>query len=79
MRRNELDYFLGALLDFHKDVSDINFTVDKPMQVESRDLVPRAGQSPVERLSPFQTEMIALNLIGGSHRLTEGPARHGIL
>ena len=34
MRRNELEYILGTLLDFDKDVSDINFTVDKPPQVE---------------------------------------------
>ena len=35
MRRNELDYVLGTMLDSNKDVSDLNITVDKPLQVES--------------------------------------------
>ena len=30
----ELDYILGTMLDSHKDVSDLNFTVEKPLQVE---------------------------------------------
>ena len=34
MRRNELDYLLGTLLDFSKEVSDIILTVGKPLQVE---------------------------------------------
>ncbi len=78
MRRNELDYYLNALLDFHKDVSDINFTVDKPMQVEVTGVLSTVPcNPPIDRLSPFQTEMIALNLIGGSHRLTEDLLRTG--
>ena len=41
MRRNELDFILGTLLDTHEDVSDLLFTVDKPLQVEaSGTLVP---------------------------------------
>ncbi len=78
MRRNEVDYLLGALLDFNKDVSDILFTVDRPLQVEvSGQLLPVPIQPPIERLTPFQTEMIALNIIGGSQRLMDDLMRTG--
>src|SRR4051812_495247 len=78
MRRNELDYVLNTLLDFNKEVSDIVFTVDKPLQVEvSGQLLPVPIQPPVERLTPFQTEMVALNLLSNSQRLTEELMRAG--
>jgi len=78
MRRNELDYILGAMLDSHKDVSDLNITVDKPLQVESSgQLVPVTIEPPIEKLTPFQTESIALNLVGGSRRLTEDLLKTG--
>ncbi len=78
MRRNELDYVLNTLLDFNKEVSDINFTVGKPLQVEvTGQLLPVPITPPIESLTAFQTEMIALNLIGGSKRLTEELLRTG--
>jgi twitching motility protein PilT len=78
MRRNELDYILGTLLDFRANVSDLLFTVDKPPQVETEGvLVPVPLDPPIETLSPFQTEMIALNLIGGNPRLLDDLLRTG--
>ncbi|MHB8523289.1 MAG: type IV pilus twitching motility protein PilT [Limisphaerales bacterium] len=78
MQRTELDYVLGTMLDSQKDVSDLNITVDKPLQVESSgQLTPVAVEPPLERLTPFQTEMIALNLVGGSRRLSEDLLRSG--
>ncbi len=78
MRRNELDYILGTMLDSSKDVSDLNITVEKPLQVEtSGQLVPVTIEPPVEKLTPFQTELIALNLVGGNRRLTEDLLRTG--
>ena len=78
MRRNELDYILGTMLDMGKDVSDLNITVDKPFQVEAAgELVPVAIEPPVEKLTPFQTETIALNLVAGSRRLTEDLLKTG--
>jgi len=78
MRRHELDYVLGRMLDYHEEVSDLNFTVDKPLQVESfGQLVPVEMDPDIEKLTPFQTEMIALNLIGGNRRLTEELLRTG--
>jgi twitching motility protein PilT len=78
MRRNELDYILNNLLDFNKDVSDIILTVDKPLQVEvAGQLTPVPINPPIDRLTPFHTEMIALNLIAGSQRLNEDLLRTG--
>jgi len=45
----------------------------KPLQVESfGELVPVPIEPPIETLTPFQTEMIALNLLGGSRRRYAG-------
>ncbi len=78
MRRNELEYVLSTMLDFSKDVSDLNFTVDKPLQVEvSGVLTPVQLNPPIERLTPFQTEMLALNLIGNNQRLIDDLLRTG--
>src|SRR5579871_3824100 len=65
MRRPELDHILNTMLDSNPEVSDLLFTVEKPLQVESAgELKPVASDPPIERLTPFQTEMIALNLVG---------------
>ena len=65
MRRPELDHILTTMLDSQPEVSDLLFTVDKPLQVESfGDLKPVAGDPPIEKLTPFQTEIVALNLMG---------------
>lgn len=78
MRRNELDYILNRMLDYHPDVSDLNITVDKPLQVEhDGELRPIQIDPPIEKLTPFQTETIALNLIGGNRRLMEDLLRSG--
>src|SRR5690242_14024984 len=78
MRRNELDFILSKMLESQQEVSDLNFTVDKPLQVESfGELVPVPLDPPLEKLTPFQTEMTAMNLIGGSRRLTEDLLRTG--
>jgi twitching motility protein PilT len=78
MRRTELDTLMTAMLDSQNEVSDLNMTVDKPLQVESLgELIPVSFNPPLESLTPFQTEMIALNLIGGNRRLTEDLLRTG--
>src|SRR5947209_745830 len=65
MRRPELDYVLSSMLDSQPEVSDLLFTVDKPLQVESfGELKPVNLDTPIEKLTPFQTELVALNLIG---------------
>jgi twitching motility protein PilT len=78
MRRNELDYILGTMLDFRANVSDLIFTVDKPPQVEAEGvLLPVPFDPAIESLTAFQTEMIALNLIGGNPRLLDDLLRTG--
>jgi len=78
MRRNELDYILGTMLDFRTSVSDLIFTVDKPPQVEAEGvLVPVPLDPEIERLTSFHTETIALNLIGGNPRLLDDLLRTG--
>lgn len=72
MKRQEVDHILTRMLDSHSNVSDLNLTVGKPLQVESSgQLVPVNLGSSFQRLTPFQTEIIALNLIGQDRRLTE--------
>jgi twitching motility protein PilT len=88
MRRNELDYILAGMLandenggngpGGRKEISDINVTVDKPFQIEQSGLlVPVLLNPPIDKLTPYQTEMIALNLIDGNRRLLEDLVRNG--
>jgi twitching motility protein PilT len=70
MQKNELDYVLTTMLDSQRDVSDLNFTVDKPLQVESSgELLPVGIEPDIQKLTPYQTEVVALNLLSGSHKL----------
>jgi len=72
MRKAEIDDMLTAMLDSHENVSDLNVTVDRPLQVESSgELVGVPVTPPVESLTPFQTEIFALNLINGDRRLSQ--------
>ena len=78
MTKAELDYILGTMLDSHKNVSDLNITADKALQVESSgELVPVVIEPPVDKLTPFQTETIALNIINRNRRLTEDLLKTG--
>src|ERR1051326_8436731 len=78
MRRPELDTLLTTMLDSQPEVSDLLFTVDKPLQVESfGELKPVKIDPPIEKLTPFQTEMIALNLMGENQWHMEDLLRRG--
>ena len=72
MRKAQIDMLIAAMLDSHKSVSDLNLTVDRPPQVESDGvLVPVKVTPPIENLTPFQTEIFALNLMHNDRRLTQ--------
>jgi twitching motility protein PilT len=72
MKKQEIDHILVRMLDYHRDVSDLNFTVGKPMQVESAgELIPVEIKPSFKALTPFQTEILALNLINQDRRLTK--------
>jgi twitching motility protein PilT len=78
MRKSEIDDLLGAMLDSHDNVSDLNITVDRPLQVEAAgELVAVPVDPPIDNMSPFQTEIFALNLINGDRRLTEHLIKSG--
>ncbi len=78
MQRHELDRVLTRMLDAHGPVSDLNFTVGRPPQVEKHgELMPVTTDPALPQLTPFQTEAIALALIGADRRLTETFVRTG--
>ncbi|HYL81518.1 MAG TPA: PilT/PilU family type 4a pilus ATPase [Candidatus Acidoferrum sp.] len=78
MQRHELDRILTRMLEAHGPVSDLNFTVGHPPQVEHHgQLVPVEFDPPLLRLTPYQTEGVALALIGSDRRLTETLVRSG--
>ncbi len=78
MRRQQIDHILTTMLESHDNVSDLNITVDKPFQVEtSGELRPVPLNPPINRLTPFQTEVFALNLINGDRRLTKNLLSEG--
>ncbi len=78
MKKPETDYILTAMLDSHESVSDLNLTAGKPLQVETYgELTPVDMKPQLRMLTPFQTEIIALNLIGRDRRLTETLLREG--
>lgn len=78
MERRELDRILTRMLEAHGPVSDLNFTAGHAPQVEAHgQLLPVETDPPLPRLTPFQTEAIALALIGGDRRLTESWVRTG--
>ncbi|MEI7637639.1 MAG: PilT/PilU family type 4a pilus ATPase [Syntrophus sp. (in: bacteria)] len=72
MRKQEIDFILGKMLDSQGNVSDLNITMGKPFQVEaSGQLTAVELDPPVHKLTPFQTEIFAMNLINQDRRLTE--------
>ena len=78
MKQAEINYWIDTLLESDKGVSDLNITAGKPLQVESSGvLVPVAVEPDVAALTPFQTEVFALNLIAGNKRLLQDLVVHG--
>jgi twitching motility protein PilT len=70
MRRAELDALLRDMLASHEGISDINFTVGRPYQVEAYGELKVVEANPrIYTLTRFQTERVALNIIGHDRRL----------
>ena len=70
MRLPDLDKILSAMLHTHPGISDLNFSVDHPLQVESFGVLkPALTDPPIDLLTPYQTEQIALALMQGDRRL----------
>jgi twitching motility protein PilT len=78
MKKQEIDHILTRMLDSHKNVSDLNLTVAKTLQVESDGELVNVDMKPRFReLTPFQTEIFAMNLINQERRLTEDLINNG--
>ncbi len=72
MSNREVDHYLRKMLYFHENVSDLIVTVDRPFQVESDgELMAVPMDVKLDNLTPFQTEIFALNLLGGDRRNVE--------
>ncbi len=78
MRRPELDYILTTMLESQPEVSDLLFTVGKPLQVEAIGVLQPVECDPhIAQLTPFQTETIALNLLAENQWHIEDLLKHG--
>lgn len=78
MKRAEIDHILHKLLDSNVNISDLNITPGKPFQVETSGvLTPVEVEPPIPRITPFQAEIFALNLINSDRRLLDNLIRTG--
>ncbi|MEI6610726.1 MAG: PilT/PilU family type 4a pilus ATPase [Deltaproteobacteria bacterium] len=78
MRKQEIDHLLMKMVASNVNISDLILTVDKPFQVEvSGQLVGVELEPPFEKLTPFQTEIFAMNLINQDQRLLEMLIKEG--
>ncbi len=78
MRQAELDFILSKIVEQYPQISDINLTVGRPFQVEMYgNLVPVQLNLATKVLTPFQTEVIALNLLRSDRRKIETLVREG--
>ena len=70
MRAPDLDRILSAMLKTYDGISDLIFSVGHPLQVEDYgELKPVFVDPPIERLTPYQTERLALTILQGNRRL----------
>jgi twitching motility protein PilT len=78
MRRPELDHILSTMLAAQPEVSDLLFVADRPPQVEAYgELKPVVLDPPIAKLTPFQIETIAMNMVGDNAWQVEDLLRHG--
>jgi twitching motility protein PilT len=78
MKKPDVDYWISCMLNSHEDVSDLNVTPGKPLQVEASGVMQSVEVRPdIKTLTPFQAEVFALNLINGDKRLLADLVRTG--
>jgi twitching motility protein PilT len=70
MKNFNLDAILEAMLKISDRVSDLNFSVGRPPQVEVDGQLVAVNFPGLPRLTPFQTEMIAMHMLRGDRELT---------
>ena len=78
MRQQELNTLLSVMLEAHAGISDLVFSVGRPLQVEAYGELKEVHAPPaVKCLTPFQTEQIALTMIGPARHLLRDLALRG--
>ena len=78
MKRQDLDTMFLEMLESHPGVSDLNFTVDKPPQVEAYGVLKSTElSSPLKALIPYHTENIVLSLLRNNTRLLQDLMQKG--
>src|SRR5690349_3802574 len=78
IRIPDLDRILSAMLEAYDGISDLNFTVGHPLQVENfGELKPVFIDPPIKNLTPYQTEQVALTLMQSDSRLMQEYLRDG--
>jgi twitching motility protein PilT len=73
----DLDPLLETMLDFSPGISDLNLSVGRPPQVELDGQLRPIAYAGIERLLPYQTELIAMRLLAGKRDLAEKLVRTG--
>ena len=69
MKNFNLDAILEAMLKMSDRVSDLNFSVGRPPQVEVDGQLVAVNFPGLPRLTPFQTEIIAMHMLRGDREL----------
>jgi twitching motility protein PilT len=73
----DLNPLLATMLDASPGVSDLNLSVGKPPQVEIEGKLQPVSYAGIEKLAPYQTELVATRLLRGKRDLTERLLRYG--
>ena len=73
----DLDPMLESMLDTAPGISDLNLSVGRPPQVEVDGQLRAVAFAGLERLMPYQTELIALRLMAGKRDLAEKLVKTG--
>jgi twitching motility protein PilT len=73
----DLDPMLEAMLDVAPGISDLNLSVGRAPQVEVDGQLRTVSFAGLERLMPYQTELIALRLMAGKRDLAEKLVKTG--
>ena len=73
----DLDPLLETMLDAAPGLSDLNLSVGRPPQIELDGSLRPVSFAGIERLLPYQTELIAMRLLAGKRDLAEKLVRTG--
>ncbi|HVR70062.1 MAG TPA: PilT/PilU family type 4a pilus ATPase [Vicinamibacteria bacterium] len=73
----DLDPMLVSMLDAAPGISDLNLSVGRPPQVEVDGELRPVAFAGLERLMPYQTELIVLRLLAGKRDLAEKLVKTG--